>query len=487
MNKLGVAVSAVALVTGATFVQAQTTFEQMVDLFEAGAAAEGVEITFSDRIVGGDGSVEYRDFSLTDPDEGFTLVTDWIKGTPNADDPNTVTFTVAESISISGNSEGEPFDLNITSDDLMISTNAMLAQMNDITDINAAFSADSISFEGGDPTSLVMRDLMVSLENLDFAVLVSMLDMTVDGSLTMGKSVMDYDLSMDGQEQIVNQTVDSMEMTFTFDIPQGEEDLISFMDGTKNGELIFKSGASVFDSSIAQDGMQFQYSGTAGAGEGVFSMVGGLLTYAVSGGAVDLTVVPGEGIPMPPVDVSLTEMVLRVLVPFNSADEAEQAVVKLLLTDLEVGEGLWSMIDPGQTIPRDPANLDIDLDAMVQIDAMAAMMTGMDNPFETAKVDVVNVNKILLAIGGALIEADGAIEVDNSGPFPLPNGAIDVVVEGLQGLSEKLVALGLVDQMQAGMMMGMIMAFSTPDGSDRFTSEITFDETGIFANGQPLQ
>ena len=61
-------------------------------------------------------------------------------------------------------------------------------------------------------------------------------------------------------------------------------------------------------------------------------------------------------------------------------------------------------------------------------------------------------------------------------------------VAGVQALGENLVALGLVEQMQVGMAMGMMMAFAQPGAEpDTFTSKIEFKDGGIFANGQPIQ
>ena len=487
MNKFGVAAAAVALAGTSTLANAQASLDDMLNLFEAGAKAEGAEITFSDRIVSGDGTVEYRDLSITDPDDGVTIATDWLKGTPSADDAATITFTIADTVTITGDAEGEPINFEIRSNDLEIVTNAILAESHDISDITVAFNADSFVVEGGDPASAVLRELMAELNDVGFSAAFSMDDMTAEGSLTAGASDVSYDMTIDGQSQKVDQSTESMEIAFNFDVPEGEEDTIGYLDGSKNGTFTFASGKTVYDGSMDQDGMAFDYSGTSEGGRGEVSMVDGTLTYDITNGAIDMTIIPSGGAPFPPVEVAMSEMVFKVLLPLNSTEKAETALIDILFADLTVGEGLWAMIDPGQTIPRDPANLAIDMDAMVQVDAMKAAMTGVDNPFEAAIVENLNVNKILLSIGGAMLESDGAMTFDNSGPFPMPMGAVNVALSGAQGLADKLVKLGLLDQMQVGMAMGMVMAFSKPDGDDKFVSEITFSDEGIFANGQPLR
>ena len=64
---------------------------------------------------------------------------------------------------------------------------------------------------------------------------------------------------------------------------------------------------------------------------------------------------------------------------------------------------------------------------------------------------------------------------------------VDVSIKGVQTLAQSLVDLGLVEQMQVGMMMGGIMAFSKPTGEpDSFTSVIEFRDGQVLANGAPI-
>ncbi len=488
MRKLGVTATAVVLAGTTSLVQAQTLTDMAV-MIEAGAGQEGAEITYSDRILGDDGSVEYRDLSITDPDGAITFATDWLKGVPDSDDPATVTFTVADVITIDGNVDGEKIDFSINSDDLEIVTNLLLFQPTGATTVNAAINADSLAVEGGDPNSEVLRAIDVVLNDLSFSTTVDLIEMFAEGGLSIGKMDAKYDMTIDGQTQTADQQTESGEIAFAFDVPQGEEDAVGFLDGSKNGFITFASGESVFDASISDEfaGIDLSYAGTTAGGEGRIAMDDGTLTYDITNGAIDMTVTPGAGMPIPPVEIALSEFAWKMIFPMNSGSTPAEAVIDILLSELEVGEGLWSMIDPGKTIPRDPATLDIDLEAMVQVDAMKAMMEGADNPFDAGTIHSLDINTILLTIGGALLNAEGGMTFDNSGPMPMPNGSVNVTLEGAQGLANALVELGLVDQMQAGMFMGMVMAFAKAEGDDKFTSEITVNEQGIFANGQPIQ
>ncbi len=487
MNKFGVATTAVIFAGSASIASAQATLEQMVDLFEAAITAEGGEISYDDRNVSGDGSVEYQGFSLTDPEGEVTIATEFLKGTPDSSDPNLVTFTVGEEITVKGKIEDEVVDYTILTDDFSITTNGLFVEVNDLTEVIGSLSADKIEVTGGDPNSNAVRALDITLEEVDFSGQFSMLNEHASGSMTIGQSDAYYDITIDGQTQTADQQIEFSTISFDFDTPASEEEAMLYLNGAKNGSFVFESGKQVFEGSMTQDGMTMVYAGNGDAGRGEISIVDGLLTYDIQQGAVNFDLDLGGMAPVPPVEIAMTEMVFKLLLPLNSADAAETAIVDIQLRDLLVGEGLWSMVDPGQTIPRDPANIVIDLDADVQVDALSAAISGVENPFEAAKVNNLNINEILLSIGGAMVQSEGALTIDNSGFFPMPNGSIDIAISGLQGLSEKLVALGLVDNMQVGMMMGMIMAYSQPDGDDKFTSEITFSEEGIFANGQPLQ
>ena len=111
-----------------------------------------------------------------------------------------------------------------------------------------------------------------------------------------------------------------------------------------------------------------------------------------------------------------------------------------------------------------------------------------EDPASAAKIHNLDINQILLSLAGASIQMDGAATFDNSGPIPMPLGSLNIDMRGISTLANQLVALGLLDQMQAGMAMGMMMAFGQPgDEADQFISEITFSENGIMANGQPIQ
>ena len=483
MKKFVAAFTAVAIVSSASYAVAQNQLETTLDLVVRGMMDDGAEVSYAERIIGADGSVEYTDLVISEPDGEFTMSVDWLKGVPS--DSN-VTFTVADVINVSGIAEGVEFSFEIQSSGLELATNGLLREAMSKEDISVTFSADEFVVDGGDPDSETLRKIFMDMGAVDFDLLIATEDMFVKGSFNTEKFDIAYDYTIDDQSQMVEQTTAATVVSFEFDIPEDEEDALGYLDGSKSGIFKATSGASEFVSAIDADGIVVGMEGTSGAGDILLEISDGKIVYDVNAEGFEMIVTPGLGMPFPPVDVSMGDMGIKIVVPAGAADTPSEMIIDILFSDLVIGEGLWSMIDPGKTISRDPAQLDIDIEALVQIDAMAAVAG--EDPTEAATLHSLDINQILLSIAGASIQVDGAATFDNSGPIPMPLGAVNIDLKGISTLANQLVALGLLDQMQAGMAMGMMMAFGQPGSeADQFISEITFTENGILANGQPIR
>ena len=483
MKNLLTAVTTVAIVSSASYALAQNQLETTLDLVVRGMMDDGAEISYDERIVGADGSVEYIDLVIAAPEGEFTMSMDWLKGVPSGSD---VTFTVSDTIDVSGREEGVEFSFEIQSAAFELTTNGVLREAMSTEDVTVTFSADAFIVDGGDPDSDVLRKVFVDLGAIDFDLLVSTEEMFVKGAFDAEKMDVAYDYTIDGQSQEVEQTTEATAVSFEFDIPADEEDALGYLDGSKSGVIEMTSGASEFVMTMDADGIALDMEGTSGDSSALLEIVDGTITYDVNADGFDMVVTPGAGMPIPPVEVGMGEIAMKLIIPAGAADTPAEMVVDILFADLVVGEGLWSMIDPGKTISRDPAQLDIDIEALVQLDAMAAVAG--EDPTSAAKIHNLDINQILLSLAGASIQMDGAATFDNSGPIPMPLGSLNIDMRGISTLANQLVALGLLDQMQAGMAMGMMMAFGQPgDEADQFISEITFSENGIMANGQPIQ
>lgn len=486
MRNLTLSLATIALLGSASFAVAQNQLETTLDLAIRGIMDDGTSVSYDERIIGADGSVEYIDLVISAPNEEMVITIDWIKGVPSPSDPETVTFTVSDQVLFSGIEGGVPFNLEMQSSGFELTTNALLREAMSDTDIAVTFSADSLTVKGGEPDSPALRDLFADLGAVDFNFLFSEANMYAEGRFDIEKIDMSYDFTMDEQTQIADQTSGAVSVVFNFDVPTDEDDAMGYIDGSKSAMLKIVAGGGSGTSTIEDDGINLDISGTYEGQESFFEMVGGVFTFEGTAGAIDYTVTPGAGMPFPPVDVSLASTAVKVVIPAGAADAPEEFELSLQLVDLVVGEGVWSMIDPDKTISRDPAQIDIDIEALVEFDAAVAAAGG--DPMQMGKIHNLDVNQILLSIAGASIQADGAMTFDNSSSFPVPLGGIIIELNGLTTLANQLVDLGILDQMQAGMAMGMMMAFGKPGSADdQFISEIEFSENGITANGQALR
>jgi hypothetical protein len=118
----------------------------------------------------------------------------------------------------------------------------------------------------------------------------------------------------------------------------------------------------------------------------------------------------------------------------------------------------------------------------------AAMMT--DVPGE---LNSVVITELVIKGAGAEITGDGAFTFDNSDlqsfdGFPRPEGQVNFVINGVNGLVDNLILMGLIPEDEAMMPRMMIGMFTTPVGDDMLTSTIEVNSEGhVLANGQRLR
>lgn len=238
-----------------------------------------------------------------------------------------------------------------------------------------------------------------------------------------------------------------------------------------------------------------------GPGQVVVAAAGGDLTlaldkdklvYAGTSSGVKLSVTAAT-IPFP-VEASYAEATTSLQLPVTATGTPGDFAFLARLTDLELAEPIWALIDPGKTLPRDPAVLVIDTTGQMTLKSdlfneSTAALEGGDEP----DLNALDLKELRLSVAGAELTGAGAFTFDNSdkqtfGGVPAPTGKLALQLVGGNGLLDKLVALGLVPEeaaMQARMMTAM---FSVPgDGADTLKSEVEFKDKGLFVNGQRLQ
>lgn len=213
---------------------------------------------------------------------------------------------------------------------------------------------------------------------------------------------------------------------------------------------------------------------------------------SVTGVAVEAT---SAAMPMP-LTLSLAELGMTFEMPLSRSEAPAPWALGVNLSGLALDEQIWAMFDPQGMLPRDPATVAIDLTGTATLlfdltdPAQAEAMAASPMP---ARVESVNLNELTIAFGGAQVTGSGAFTLDNDDTttipgMPKPTGAVDLQLNGVNGLLDALTAMGLLPEEQVMGARMMLGAFATPVGDDQLTSRIEFTEDGqILANGQRLQ
>ena len=193
---------------------------------------------------------------------------------------------------------------------------------------------------------------------------------------------------------------------------------------------------------------------------------------------------------------SLAEYGLGFEMPLSESDTPSDFSALVNISELTVNEEIWAMLDPGAILPRDPltALIDIAGTATLLMDLTDQPMDGdmmmMDGP--PALLNSLSLNSLNLAVGGAQVTGTGAFTFDNDDMttvpgMPRPEGEANFEINGVNGLINKLVEMGLIPEDQAMMPRMMIGMFGLPVGDDMLTTKVAVDAAGaITINGAPM-
>jgi hypothetical protein len=213
---------------------------------------------------------------------------------------------------------------------------------------------------------------------------------------------------------------------------------------------------------------------------------------AYSGQVADMALsVSAPDVPLP-IDVSFGELGYGFNMPLQASEEEQDFALSLDFVDIGLSDFIWDMFDPGTVLPRDAASLIVDLTGKATV--FEDIVT-LDEDLEEVpgEINSVTLNALELSAAGAEVTGTGNFTFDNTDlvsfdGFPRPEGAIDLNINGINGLMDKLISMGLLPQeqaMPARMMLGM---FSVAVGEDQLTSRIEVNEQGhVLANGQRLK
>lgn len=260
------------------------------------------------------------------------------------------------------------------------------------------------------------------------------------------------------------------------------------------GEYAFGPSSSTFE--FTEDGDLTK--GTSGSGGGKLSMQMDeeKMRYGVKSRDAHVEA-QAAGVPFP-FTIAMKEAEFDLTMPISEGDDPQDFGLTLVLGDFTVGDDIWSLFDPEEKLPRDPATVAIDLSGKATLLANildpAQMAEAQETMTPPAEVNTLALKKLLVSLVGTELTGKGEVSFDNDdndayGGMPVPVGNVSLKLKGVDALLEKLVEMGLVPEdqiMGARMMMSMVAV--PGDGEDELKSDIEFTEDGgIIANGQRLK
>ncbi len=408
----------------------------------------------------------------------------------------------------------------------------------------------ALSFQDGDMGEEVEMTIDYTQENLALVVSgepgalvysytadslgMALADLTVDGEvITRDMARMDVDMGpMEGRSTVTRdgalQTVaQDMSMgTLTYDLafadPEGGEsarftgsltgvglsgesavpmnvdmtDMLAAVAAglSGNGRITHQGGSLEFTVDEGYGATTGQMSSTSGELDVTFA--GDALAYLARGTGSTLALT-GPDIPFP-VNVELAESAFSLTMPLMASEAPQEAELALTLGGFAMSDMLWNIFDPGTILPRDPATISFDLLAQVtpyvsilDADAMAEIEDSGEAPGE---LNALSLRSLLVEAAGGKITGTGDFTFDNTDldsfdGMPRPEGQVDLQVSGANGLIDRLIQMGLMQEQDAMGARMMLSMFTVPgEAPDTATSRIEINADGhILANGQRIQ
>ena len=262
-----------------------------------------------------------------------------------------------------------------------------------------------------------------------------------------------------------------------------------------DGDYVFGPGSSVFDIKD-EDGTATSGTSSSSGGKLAIQMDESGLNYSGATNDVNIEAIVPQ-LPFP-VSMGMKEMAFGLAMPLTKGDAPQDFGLNLKLADFTLSDVLWALFDPAGKLPRDPANMALDLagKASVLVDFMdpAQMAKIEDGGAEPVQLNALTLNGLLLSLAGAELTGQGAVVFDNDDKtvyegMPKPVGDVAFKLTGANTLIETLVDMGLIGPEQMMMARMGLGAVAVPgEGEDVLKSEIEFTEDGgLIANGNRLK
>ncbi|MEM6695424.1 MAG: DUF2125 domain-containing protein [Pseudomonadota bacterium] len=497
--------TAVSIIASSGVAQADVTAADVWQAWQDSAAAVGQTLTpGSEQDSGGVITITDLEVAMQTSSTSVTTVVPSMTFTENGD--GTVSIALADSydmnVSLRPEDTDEEIDLtiNVASPDIemtasgepdaisyvygapeMVFTVASLVVDGETIEIDAAVTASTISgayvVSGGDDSAMTGDFEAESVE-----IVFDMMDPEGgDGFFKANLTYQDMAVVTEGAMMMLS---------------GGATELPDMLAAGGSTNTKFTHGPATFDVDFRDRRDAFKLIGSAATGLFDVALSAEALSYAINNTDLQMTM-SGSEIPVPELELGFGELGFGFLTPVSKSETEQDFGLEITMADLEMSDMLWSLIDPGDALPHDPATL------IVDIAGKGNLFFDMFNPDSMMEVEAdlpgelheLNINQIRLAVLGGDLTGEGAFTFNNEDlatfdGLPAPTGTLSLQLVGANAVIDNLIAAGLVPEDQAMGARMMLGLFARPgDGEDTLVSEIEVDgATGaISANGQRLQ
>ncbi|QDL92327.1 DUF2125 domain-containing protein [Paroceanicella profunda] len=472
----------------------------MLDAEEERIATAGGTVTYDSRIIGGfplSYEVEYAKPVITLPGEAVRIQAPWMRGTATAFDSGAVLLAFPEkmTLTVTPPQGSGPIVFDVTSSGL--TSVARLA-----TDGGTDHTVTASSLEIAQQTPAEIRDGQMQAEDFKLDASVSADQTNVSGTLTASSLALAYSLSPTLERLVPGSSsagdavstsrfsYEAYKADFAVDMPEGDS-LSSLTSGATSVSLSLGAKSTAVDMTVPSLAGPVHMSGESGPSSALYSIEDGVVE--LSGRVADLDYTLDFSDPAVPIDgagITGKQMEARLALPLGMREEAQEFALGLSLSDLEMDDALWDLFDDGKVLPRDPAELSLDMSGMGRWtqDPAGFATTPPEPGSNPLDMESVKLGMLELSLAGARISATGEATMDNSSAAPFPEGSVDVTLSGFDTLTGKLGDMGLLSPQELALVRGLASAYTQP-GTEPDTLQSTVEMRGgsVLINGLPLQ
>ncbi|MEM9012703.1 MAG: DUF2125 domain-containing protein [Pseudomonadota bacterium] len=504
MRTLLIAVAAVVVIGGGAFTGlwyfASSEVENFVDAEVERLRAEGAEISWSERIVEGFPtalSVEFRDLSFTSADGRVTFTAPWTRTEAAAADVGLVRTTFAPEMTLRLDTETPNvgvLDFAIEQTDLTITSSLQSAtEAVEVTAAALSLAQTGTEATGGDEATAVAAVFSdLSLDMTEFTIEVARPEDRADrvvGTMTAATWAAGYGSNMaPGMSGDVDFSFNDLEIEL--DTPLGMTwSLSEMITGAHEVENEIRASGLNMTMEMGDPDLQVLVDASSGPVETTSTWGNGRISS--DGGYTDLTYTvtqSGAPIQLPPMSVSFGGLRAAGDMPMTKTPEVAPMDFRLEIEDLVLAEEVWALFDPGEALPRDPANLELDVSGLMRW--LFDPLSIQPEPVVTAPVEVTRLedSRLALSLLGAEAEAEGTLDIDWSGPAPVADGQVAVRLVRVIEMLDTLAAARLLPPQQVQLPRAMLLGFTRQGESpEERLVDLQFKNGQVTANGQPLQ